>query len=117
MCLGVQRVATTVEPCSIGRHFATQGSEFTLRSNPSALADLAAIAAAALRAEEKYRNSIAVADEAHGEVATRVENRKQKLERTRERRGLDWVHEADMRGTKVKMRSRKPVDCFRKLAV
>ena len=54
----------------------------------SALADLAAVAAAALRAEKKYGNSIAVADEAQVEVATGVESRKQKLERTREHRAI-----------------------------
>lgn len=52
----------------------------------SALADLAAVAAAALRAEKKYGNSIAVAGEPQVGVATGVESRKQKLERTREHR-------------------------------
>jgi hypothetical protein len=54
----------------------------------SALADLVAVAGAALRAEKKYRNSIAVADDVPVKVATEVENRKQKLERTLERRGI-----------------------------
>jgi hypothetical protein len=54
----------------------------------SALADLVAVSAAALRAEKKYRSSIAVADELRVKVGTEVENRKQKLERTRERRGI-----------------------------
>lgn len=54
----------------------------------SALADLVAVSAAALRAEKKYRSSIAVADEVQVKVGTEVENRKQKLERTLERRGI-----------------------------
>ena len=54
----------------------------------SALADLAAVAAAALRAEKKYGNSIAVADDAQVEVAIGVESRKQKPERTREHRAI-----------------------------